>query len=76
MEKGQSYVISGFDNAQKQKLRMLASKAGLMNRRSVNPRIDFLVADSKMGAAKYARCVEYKIPILTKDDFLRQLEGL
>tara|TARA_B100000497_G_C7643234_1_gene386777 strand:+ start:305 stop:1213 length:909 start_codon:yes stop_codon:yes gene_type:complete len=76
MEKGQSYVISGFDNAQKQKLRMLASKAGLMNRRSVNPRIDFLVADAKMGAAKYARCVEYKIPILTKDDFLRQLEGL
>jgi NAD-dependent DNA ligase len=76
MEKGQSYVISGFDNAQKQELRMLASKAGLMNRRSVNPRIDFLVADAKMGAAKYSRCIEYKIPIITKEEFLNQLEDL
>lgn len=74
--KGQSYVISGFDNAQKQKLRMLASKAGLMNRRSVNPRIDFLVADEKMGAAKYGRCVEYKIPIISEADFLIQLKAL
>lgn len=73
MSKGQSYVISGFDNAQKQELRMLGSKAGLLNRRSVNPRIDFLVADEKMGSAKYGRCVEYKIPILSKEEFLRKL---
>ena len=76
MSKGQSYVISGFDNAQKQKLRMMGSKAGLMHRRSVNERIDFLVADVKMGAAKYARCVEYEIPIVSMDEFLKQLEGM
>jgi DNA polymerase-3 subunit epsilon len=76
MAKGQSYVISGFDNAQKQELRMRGSKAGLMNRRSVNPRVDFLVADEKMGAAKYGRCLEYKIPIISKEEFLSQLPAL
>lgn len=76
ISQGQRFVLSGFDQAKKSKLRKAGQERGLLNKRYIKGPIDFLVADEKMGAAKYARCQRGQIPILTESEFLLKLNDL
>lgn len=76
MAQGQRFVLSGFDQTKKSKLRRAGQERGLFNKRYIKGPIDFLVADEKMGAAKYARCQSGQIPILSEAEFLERLSDL
>ena len=73
---GQSFVLSGFDTGKKAKLRRIGNQLGLLNKRSIKGGIDFLVADERMGAGKYAKCVEHNIPIVSEQEFGQLIETL
>ena len=51
-------------------------KKGLLYKRYIKGGVDFLVADAKMGASKYATCVEKQIPILSEAEFKGALSEL
>jgi DNA polymerase-3 subunit epsilon len=76
IEAGQRFVLSGFDQAKKAQLRKAGLSCGLMNKRFIKGGVDFLVADDRMGAAKYAKCVEHAIPIVTEAEFKALLNEL
>lgn len=76
IEAGQSFILSGFDNSRKSKLRDDGIKRGLRYKRYIKGGVDFLVADAKMGASKYAICVEKQIPILSETEFKAVLKRL
>ena len=76
VNKGMRFILSGFDASTKHKLRELGQKNGLQYKRFLKGGVDFLVADEKMGAAKYATCVDRKIPILSAGEFKSFLKEL
>ncbi len=76
MEPGQRFILSGFDHSSKSKLREAGMKKGLLYKRYIKGGVDFLVADAKMGASKYATCVEKQIPILSEAEFKGALSEL
>lgn len=75
-QKGMRFILSGFDASAKGKLRELGVKQGLQYKRYLKGGVDFLVADKKMGASKYATCVDKEIPILSESEFKAALKGL
>ncbi|MDA0913101.1 MAG: exonuclease domain-containing protein [Bacteroidetes bacterium] len=76
LQVGNQFVLSGFEQSKKVKLRSLGVKQGLINRRFIKQGIDFLVADEKMGSSKYAKCVQSKIPIISEQQFIELIQQL
>tara|TARA_B110000285_G_scaffold232442_1_gene303501 strand:+ start:430 stop:1359 length:930 start_codon:yes stop_codon:yes gene_type:complete len=73
---GQRFILSGFSPKKKRELQQLARSKGLFYKRYISPGLDFLVADEKMGAAKYDRCKTQAVPIWSEADFTEALEKL
>ena len=69
VRKGLRFILSGFDQGTKSKLRHAGIRKGLQYKRYIKGGVDFLVADEKMGASKYATCVERDIPIISEAEF-------
>ena len=67
---GQQFVLSGFDQSKKAELRKAGANQGLVYKRYLKGAVDFLVADERMGASKYAKCQAQEIPILTEAQFV------
>ena len=73
---GQQFVLSGFDQSKKAELRKAGANQGLVYKRYLKGAVDFLVADERMGASKYAKCQAQEIPILTEAQFVEALKHL
>ena len=73
---GQQFVLSGFDQSKKAELRKAGANQGLVYKRYLKGAVDFLVADERMGASKYAKCQAQEIPILTEAQFVEALKDL
>jgi len=73
---GQQFVLSGFDQSKKAELRKAGANKGLVYKRYLKGAVDFLVADERMGASKYAKCQAQEIPILTEAQFVEALKDL
>ena len=73
---GQQFVLSGFDQSKKAELRKAGANKGLVYKRYLKGAVDFLVADERMGASKYAKCQAQEIPILTEAQFFEALKDL
>jgi DNA polymerase-3 subunit epsilon len=67
--KGMRFILSGFDQGAKSRLRHAGIQKGLQYKRYIKGGVDFLVADKKMGSSKYATCVERGIPIISEAEF-------
>ena len=76
LKPGQRFILSGFSPKRKKELQTLARRKGLLYKRYISPGLNFLVADSKMGASKYERCKTQSVPIWSEDEFLSALENL
>ena len=68
--------MSGFSLDKKKKLKRMAKSFGLINSRFMSASLHFLVADERMGAAKYKRCQDQAIPIISEIEFRERLEQL
>lgn len=73
---GQRFILSGFSPKKKKDLQQLAHSKGLLYKRYISPGLDFLVADEKMGAAKYERCKNQAVPIWSEEEFMSALNDL
>lgn len=69
IRRGMRFILSGFDQGAKSKLRHAGIQKGLQYKRYIKGGVDFLVADQKMGASKYATCVDRGIPIISETEF-------
>ncbi|MDE0871181.1 MAG: exonuclease domain-containing protein [Flavobacteriales bacterium] len=76
LAKGQRFIMSGFSLDKKKKLKRVAKSFGLINSRFMSASLHFLVADERMGAAKYKRCQDQAIPIISENEFRERLEQL
>ena len=76
IESDQQFVLSGFEQARKSQLRKAGLDKGLVYKRYLKGAINFVVADERMGAAKYAKCQAQEIPILTQEQFEMALQKL
>lgn len=73
---GQRFILSGFSPKKKRALQQEAISKGLIYKRYISPGLDLLVADEKMGAAKYERCKNQSVPIWSENAFVDALEQL
>ena len=73
---GQRFILSGFSPKKKRALQEEARSKGLIYKRYISPGLDLLVADEKMGAAKYERCKNQSVPIWSEDAFMDALAQL
>jgi DNA polymerase-3 subunit epsilon len=73
---GQRFILSGFSPRRKKELQSIAISKGLLYKRYISPGLNLLVADVKMGAAKYERCKIQSVPIWSEEEFLRALDNL
>lgn len=76
LEPGHRFVLSGFSTSKKDTLYRQAKRKGLHRKNFISGSLHFLVADQRMGPAKYARCQAQGIPILSEDEFLERLEAM
>ncbi len=67
--RGDRLVLSGLSEADKHRIRIEARAMGLRPSTTLNARTAFVVAGEFMGPAKYARCQDFQIPIISSADW-------
>jgi DNA polymerase III subunit epsilon len=75
VKSGLRMVLSGMSSSDKKELMGLAKAKGMKCETNVGRSTDLLVASEKMGPAKYAKCKQWKVPIMAVADFQIWLEG-
>lgn len=71
---GKTIVISGtFSHHSRDEYKELIEKNGGKNAGSISKKTSFVLAGENMGPAKYEKCQELGIPIVSEDDFLKMI---
>ena len=72
---GKTIVISGtFSHHSRDEYKELIEREGGKNAGSISKKTSFVLAGENMGPAKYEKCQELGIPIVSEDEFLKMIE--
>jgi DNA ligase (NAD+) len=73
---GRSFVISGvFRDHSREELQKMISENGGKCLSSVSSNTDYIVAGEGMGPAKRDKAIQFGIPMLTEEEFLKMVNG-
>ena len=73
---GKSFVISGvFNSFSRSELKEIIEMNGGKNITAVSMKTDYLIAGDKIGPSKLKKATDYKLNILSEEDFILLLNG-
>lgn len=70
---GCAICFTGFSETEKQELAKIQDKLGIIAKNSISRKVQFLICGPNAGPSKIEKCKELNIPIVSAEDFLKQI---